>query len=146
MKSLSLQPRPAPPLEPKRQRSGQETKRAASQRHRNTQPPLRIELAVVIDQALAVAHEILQREPAGEVAAAQLRERIRNVRFDTPVIAALAFADGGPEIEAAFGAEAEHPVDIAAIILEIGILIVSDVIVDQRRREEAQTGRIAERE
>ena len=61
---------------------------ARSQRHRDAQPQLRIELALVVEQALAVAAEVLQRQPAGEIAAAQLGQRIGNIQLDAAVVAA----------------------------------------------------------
>src|SRR5262245_3134856 len=71
------------------------------QRYRNSQPQLRLELAIVIEQALAVAAEPLQHHPASEVTAAELGQRVGNIQLGAAKVAARALAQRGPEIQAA---------------------------------------------
>src|SRR5262245_38997706 len=59
---------------------------ARLKRDRDAKTDLGIELAVVIEQALTVAGEILRHQPAGQISPAQARERVGHVQFQTAVI------------------------------------------------------------
>lgn len=56
-----------------------ETRPIELKRYRNSEPQLRFQFAVVVQQALAVAAEVLKRQPAREVTAAEFRQRIGQI-------------------------------------------------------------------